>query len=555
MIATSFLVHTCLALPFIPHVNVTLEDGQVITGLRKLGVESFRGIPYAEPPVGDLRFKPSIPFEGEYGDALDFKNTCYQLNPLGIWDIFRKVGAHTEWITSSLMDGLKAGKMSEDCLFLNVYRPPKISVDASYPVLVYFYGGGFQLGTTAMYPGGRFVRDSVKMEQPVIFVSVNYRMGPWGFLGGSAIAEEKSANPGMYDAINALKWVRENIASFGGDPERVTAFGTSSGAQLLGHLALSDTFKKDPLFHALALQSGSLLSSGSASGLSAENQFLVFANASGCPTKAPGAEILACLRDKPAEELYRAQTYNHNINDFYDIATALSVWSPRFDNVLWNESAYDLVSKEGFPDIPLIIGQNEDEGTLVSLMFATQQKNLTDAKLRLAFPYGADNFTEFINMYSDDPEKGAPFRTGNKNQLYPDFKRSSAILTDVFFTIPRRLILENSSSCKTASRFVYWTDAFHGKIPYLGTTHMTDVLWQFYLFRNYASNAFRRYWISFANNHDPNVNTGLVEWPAWDDNEKEMLGIGRRNGSIMVDDYRTVESEYALSHLSIFNTL
>lgn len=551
----SVLASHALALPFIPHVNVTLDDGQIITGLRKLGVESFRGIPYAEPPVGDLRFKPSIPFEGEYPTALEYANTCYQLNPMGIWDIFRKVGAHTEWITPSLIDGLKAGKMSEDCLFLNIYRPPKMPADASLPVMVYFYGGAFQMGTTAMYPGGRFVRDSVKMEQPVIFVSVNYRMGPWGFLGGSAIGAEESTNAAMYDAINAFKWIRENIAAFGGDPTRVTAFGTSSGAQLIGHLALSDTFKEDPLFHAVALQSGSFLSSGSAVGLAADKMFWVFANASGCPTDVPGEEALECLREKPAEELYRAQTYNNNLTEFYDIATALMVWSPRPDNILWSDSAYQLVANDGFPDIPVIIGQNEDEGTLFSIMFGTQEKDETNTKLQHAYPFGGKYLKEYIEMYSDDPVDGAPFRTGDKYELFPDYKRASAIFTDLFFTNPRRLFLENTAGCRSSPRYVYWTDAFHDKIPYLGSTHLSDALWQFYLFRNYASNAFRRYWISFANNHDPNVNTGLVEWPAWDDEEQEMLRIGRRNGTIMVDDYRTEESEYALEHLSMFNTL
>lgn len=541
-------------LPFIPHVDVELDDDQVITGLRKLGVESFRGIRYAQPPIGNNRFKPSVPYEGPYGDALDFGDTCYQINPLGIWDVFARLGVWTDWITPSLIDTLKAGKMSEDCLFLNIYRPPKLPEDASVPVMVYFYGGAFQFGSTDMYPGGRFVRDSVKMEQPVIFVSVNYRLGPWGFLGGGAIGAENSTNAALYDAINAFKWVRENIAAFGGDPDRITAFGSSTGANLLAHLLISEPFKQDPLFNAVALQSGSILPFGSASGLAAESQFWTYVNATGCPTNIPNTQALACLRNQTADVLYRAQTYNDNINDFFDLSTALAIWSPRQDGRLWNGNPYDLVLNGSFPDIPMIIGQQEDEGTLLALIFATQEKNLTDNKLRTLFPFGGQNLTTFIGMYPEDPIDGAPFNTGERNQLYPDFKRASAILTDTFFTIPRRIVLQGTSDNKSP-RYVYYNTALHENLPYLGATDMSDVLWQFYLFRNYASNAFRRYWISFANNYTPNVNTGLIDWPEWYDDELEMLQIARREGTYTLDDFRTSQSDFGIASRFMFNTL
>lgn len=543
-------------LPFIPHVDVELKNGDVVTGLRKLGVESFRGIPYAEPPIGDLRFKPSKPLSTSLDglQALDFGDTCYQVNPLGVWDYLRKVGAHTEWITPSLIDGLKSSKMSEDCLTVNIYRPPHLPPDEKVPVLVWTYGGAFQFGSTTLYPGGRYVRDSVKMEQPVIFVSYNYRAGPWGFLGGSALDAENSTNAAVWDSINAFRWVKKNIAAFGGDPERVTAFGTSTGAQLLSHVMVSKPFRKESLFQSVILQSGSILPFGPANGFAAERQFWTFANASGCPTNIPATQALECLRDQSAEVLYRGQTYDDNIYNSFDLSTAFAVWSPRHDGRLWKENPYEITVKGDLPDIPMIIGQQEDEGTLLSILFATQEKNETDAKLKTLFPFDRQNLTDFISLYSDDPSEGAPFRTETKNQLYPDFKRSSAILTDVFYTIPRRLILENTD-CNTSPRYAYFLSAFHNKIPYFGSTQMTDVIWQFYLFRNYASNAFRRYFISFANNHNPNVNTKLVEWPEWSSDEKEMLHIERKNGSIILDNFRTDKSEFAISHYKMWDTL
>lgn len=542
-------------LPFIPHVNVELDNGDVITGLRKLGVESFRGIPYAEPPTGDLRFKPSIPLESSIDgfQALDFGDTCYQVNPLGIWDNMRRVGIHTEWITPSLIDGLKSSKMSEDCLTLNIYRPPNLLPNQKVPIMVWFYGGIFQLGSTTIYPGGRFVRDSIKMEQPVIFISVNFRAGPWGFLGGNAIGKEKSSNAAIWDAINAFKWIKKHISAFGGDAERITAFGSSTGAMLISHIMLSKQFKQSPFFTSAILQSGCILPFGSAMGLAAENQFWTFANASGCPIDIPGPKALECLREKPADELYQAQTYDNTVENFFDLSTAFSVWSPRQDNILWSSNPYDIVKNGGFPDIPIILGQNEDEGTAVSIMFATREKNETNAKLRRLFPFGPKDFTDFIEMYSDDPSEGAPFNTGNQNQLYSDFKRSSALLTDIFFTIPRRLVLESSSS-NDSPRYAYFASPLHG-LPYFGTTHMTDVLWQFYLFRNYVSDAFRKYFISFANNYDPNVNTNLADWEEWNDDKKNMLHIERQGGSLLTDSFRIDKSDYAISHHSMFNTL
>lgn len=543
------------ALPFIPHVDIELENGDTITGLRKLGVESFRGIPYGEPPVGDMRFKPSVPYEGSLDgfEALDFGNACYQANPKGIMDILRSVGRYTEWITPSLLDGLKNSKMSEDCLNLNVYRPPKTKPDAKLPVIVYVYGGAFQFGSTHSFPGGRFVRDSEKIGQPVIYVSFNYRMGPWGFLGGSALGAENSTNAGVYDAINAFKWVRENIAAFGGDPSRVTALGSGTGAMLLSHLMLSDQFKEDPLFQAVSLQSGSVLPYGSSSGLAADNMFWKLANETGCRIDVPGAQALQCLREVDAETLSKAQNYNHNITEFFDLSTALSIWAPRYDNNLWKKSPFDLVNQGQFPDIPMMIGENMDEGTTVALLFATQTKNETNDKFRRLFPIGGQNLTQFLDFYSEDPADGAPFNTGEKYQIYPDYKRSAAILTDVFFTIPRRLILQNTG-CNTSPRYVYYNSAGHD-IPFVGASHLTDAIWQFYLFRNYASDAFRRYTISFANNHNPNVNTGLTEWPEWDDEEQQVLHIQQKQGSIITDDYRTEKSDYALERLLMFSTL
>lgn len=189
-----------------------------------MGVSAFLGIPFAKPPIGDLRFKDPVPAGPlEVVHATELPGKCYQsdnLIPI-------------------------PGKMSEDCLYLSIYSP---DVQGSYPVMFWIHGGAYMNGVGSQYSGYVFAA-----MYHVVLVSINYRLGPFGFLymGNT----DAPGNQGLKDQHLALKWVHENIAKFGGDPSSITMFGESAGSSSVSQHVLSPMSKG--LFHQAIMQSGS----------------------------------------------------------------------------------------------------------------------------------------------------------------------------------------------------------------------------------------------------------------------------------------------------------
>jgi para-nitrobenzyl esterase len=215
------LLTSCAVTPSAP---VKIEDGK-ITGVpagKDSNVTVYKGIPYAAPPVGQLRWKPPQPVETWQGVRAmeEFGNRCLQ--PKG-------------W-------GSKEG-MSEDCLYLNIWTPAK-SEDEKLPVMFWIHGGGFTGGSGDL--DGRPLA-----ERGVVLVSINYRLGPLGFFAHPLLSEESekgvSGNYGILDMICALKWVQKNIGQFGGDKDNVTIFGESAGGAAVYILCSSELTRG--LFH------------------------------------------------------------------------------------------------------------------------------------------------------------------------------------------------------------------------------------------------------------------------------------------------------------------
>ena len=196
-------------------------DGGRISGRTDGDLHVFLGVPYAAPPVGDLRWRPPQPVQRWDGvrACRDYGPACPQ--PGGM-----------------IAGVLGVGETSEDCLYLNVWTPAR-SPDDGLPVMVWIHGGGFTSGSASqsLYDGASLAR------RGVVVVSVNYRLGAFGFLAHPALSAESadgvSGNYGLRDQVAALEWVRDNIAGFGGDPERVTAFGESAGGMSVAYLMTS----------------------------------------------------------------------------------------------------------------------------------------------------------------------------------------------------------------------------------------------------------------------------------------------------------------------------
>jgi carboxylesterase type B len=235
-----------------------------IIGKTAYAVESFRGIPFAQPPIAKLRLKPPRPLTTALGrvDGTGTPQACPQFDHNLDPNDFPEEARETLTNIGVFANFTDYG---EDCLTIDVQRPTRTpgTPSSKLPVLFWIYGGGFQIGATQFYDGTALIRESVSQGKPIIFVSVNYRVGAFGFLAGKELLADKSTNLGLLDQRLGLQWVADNIAAFGGDPNKVTIWGESAGsASVLSHMLLyngDNTYKGKPLFRAGIMNSGSVV--------------------------------------------------------------------------------------------------------------------------------------------------------------------------------------------------------------------------------------------------------------------------------------------------------
>jgi para-nitrobenzyl esterase len=313
----------CATVPRAPAPHPVRVTGGLVQGSVRDGVLSFKGIPFAAPPVDNLRWRPPQPVQAWSGvrQATAFGHDCMQL-PFAA-------------------DAAPLGTPpAEDCLTLNVWRSADAPAEGRLPVMVWIYGGGFVNGgaSPSVYDGSRFAR------QGLVLVSFNYRLGRLGFFAHPALTAEAAGAPtgnfGYMDQIAALEWVRDNIAAFGGDPNNVTLFGESAGGGSVHTLLTSP--KSQGLFHKAIIMSGggrgpllggSRLAEDTPGGPpSAESIGVAFARSAGIQQTGP--EALAALRALPPERL----------NDFNLMDLNVPTYSgPMLDGQLvveWPDAAY-----------------------------------------------------------------------------------------------------------------------------------------------------------------------------------------------------------------------
>ena len=318
-----------------PNPVLTIEGGQ-IKGVETptKGIIAYKGIPFAAPPVGDLRWKepqPVVPWEGvkiadKYGDAAS------QVT----WDPESFYGR--EWRASGSVP------FSEDCLYLNIWTPAAGKSDEKLPVAIWIHGGGYREGF-AFEPEMDGGEDWA--SRGVIYISVTYRLGIFGFFTHPLLSAESphgvSGNYGLFDQVAALKWVHENIEQFGGDPNNITIFGQSAGAGSVQALCASP-LSKDLVSHAISMSGGGL-------------------------SNARPATLLdtAELRNKTMMEFFEKTTLDEmrslSFDDFIKMATTYAdtmktrvFWSPVVDNYLLKGSFSDMAQAGEIADIPYMFG-------------------------------------------------------------------------------------------------------------------------------------------------------------------------------------------------------
>ncbi|MEU6001354.1 carboxylesterase family protein [Streptomyces sp. NPDC047197] len=323
----------------------------------------FLGIPYARQPVGDLRWKEPRPVKSWQGvrGATAFGNRCVQT---ASWDPGYENPSHTE-----------------DCLDLNVYAPEGRQ-SKQRPVLVWFHGGGLTAGA-----GEDVVPDVFARRTGSVVVTVNYRLGAMGFLAGKGLDAEASdrvsGNYGMLDQQAALRWVRANIGSFGGDRQRVTIAGESAGGRSVCTQLASPTAKG--LYRAGIVQSGAYGDCAAREREEALTQGAAFAKKAGCPEP---ATALACLREKSAKEILAAQAG-------FD-------WGPVAGGDFLPVQPEEAYENGSASRVPVLNGANSDEGRLFAYgQFDGQGKPLTEAQYpgALTRTYGAELGAELLERY------------------------------------------------------------------------------------------------------------------------------------------------------------
>jgi carboxylesterase type B len=519
-----------------PTVTIASPAATII-GSSLLGIDSFSGIPFALAPTGSRRLKPPASATALGTVQATSSPSCPQMFFSTNQDSFPS-GVLGTLSDTPLFQQITGA--TEDCLTLNINRPAGATSSSKLPVLVYIFGGGFELGSSGMYDGTGWVASSVLAGQPIVYVAINYRVGGFGFLPGSEILKDGSANLGLLDQRLALQWIADNIARFGGDPTKVTIWGESAGAlSVFDQMALYDgnnTYKGKPLFRAGIMNSGSVIPANPVDGTKGQQVFNSVVQTAGCST---ASDKLDCLRGLPYSTFLNAVNSVPGILSYSSVALS---YLPRPDGKVLTQSPELLVKQGKYAQVPFIIGDQEDEGTL----FALFQANIsTTSQLRsyiqqVFFPNASSAALDaLLTAYPDDVTQGSPFGTGILNNFYPQFKRLAAMLGDLTFTLTRRGFLQNSASVYPQVPSWSYLSSYDFGTPILGTFHGSDILQVFNgVLPNYAAAAFRSYYLSFVNNLNPNTGSGYPNWPQWSQSQ-ELLHMYALDSEIITDDFRS----------------
>ncbi len=472
LLVTSFIVF-CFGISFAQQpLPVKVNEG-LLQGVSEDGLTVYKGIPFAAPPVGDLRWKAP--------------------QPAAKWQGVKQT---TKFAPSPMQGGNPPSGKSEDCLYLNVWTPAK-SAKEKVPVLVWIYGGGFSFGSTSepVYNGDKLAKKGV------ILVSIAYRVGQFGFLAHPELSAENpdhiSGNYGLLDQIGGLKWIQKNIAAFGGDPDKVTIFGESAGGISVSMLCASPLAKG--LFRGAISESGGSFGPTRPTTFPGENmKTLKQAETEGQSyVQKAGVSSIAELRKLPADK----------------IPTGFGMgggW-PITDGYVIPDDQYKIYEAGKYNDVAVLIGYNSDEGASFS-PGRTPEKYVNGVKFR----YG---------KFADDLIKAYPVDSNSVPKTARDLARDAAFGWQTWSWA--RL----QSKTGKSKVYYYYFDQ-HPDYPKdsplygYGSPHGQEVA---YVFNHLdasnpqttksdieISDAMSTYWTNFAKYGNPN-SVGVPQWPAFSD--------------------------------------
>jgi para-nitrobenzyl esterase len=467
-------------------------NGDVV-GVDQGAVESFKGLPFAAPPLGDLRWKPPQDPTNWSGDGSKFSSPCPQLD-----------------------NGEVIG--SEDCLYLNVFRPKGAQ---GLPVMMFIHGGHNEIDSAGPLRQGEIAPwDGSDLAQngKVVVVTINYRLGALGFIAHPKLSNESanasgyhgSGNYGYMDQIQALKWVSRNIAAFGGNPNNITVFGQSNGGG--GVLILMTSPLSQGLFHKAISHSGVFDSQSLADG---ENVGISLSKQIGCQGD---PDELKCMRDKPVDKIVQANPAGK--------------FDPVIDGHVLTDSPIELIHNGKYQHMPVLIGNVVEEVSWIKWKKSKDlhtEKDYIDKVKETYTPPAADGILKHYRI--KDYLDLVPYWADEKLLLRPRVtpqpsprRTYNAILTDVRFLCPARTVLRALSAHQSefVGRFLY-THTLEGPptthsmaglaLTFFGASHAFDSIVMFGSFDAYdltptldesaLKKKFQKTWADFARSGFP----------------------------------------------------
>jgi len=448
-------------------------------------VRVFRGIPYAAPPVGQLRWRAP--------------------QPVAHWDGVRKADQFGAICMQPAFRGASPAnqpKMSEDCLFLNVWTAAA-SASERRPVMVWIHPGGYQTGSGSA-PG---YDGEALAKKGAVLVTINYRLGVFGFFSHPELTKESenhaSGNYGLMDQVAALQWIQRNVAAFGGDPGRVMVFGDSAGSASISNLMGSPRAKG--LFQRAAGESGAWM------GISLTKMRTL--------GEAEQAGV------KTAEEMHAQNLENLRALSAEDLLKGGRGSGPVIDGWFIPEDVGTIFSEGKQNDVPLLAGSNKDEGTFF-LQPTTAEKFIERSRARFG-----DQADAFLKLYPASSDEEA-----NASQL--------AAFRDELAFVMRTWVRAQTQTGHSKAFLYYFTHEPPAPVGSTarggfgsGATHGAEAQ---YIFQNLlpprawrdldhqVSDILSSYWINFATNGDPN-GKDLAKWPAFDDKKRDRpMALGDR---------------------------
>ncbi len=471
-------------------LRITTTEGD-IQGLELERMRVFRGIPYAQPPVGELRFASTVAAEPreailELSDA--FGNMCPQTN-----------------ITTRQVQG------DEDCLFLNVYAPAEAD---DLPVMVWIHGGAFVFGN-----GGGEYDPTRLVAEDIVVVTLNYRLGNLGFLAHSELKDD-AGNFALMDQQQALRWIKENIAEFGGNPDNVTLFGESAGGHSVMSHIVSPRATAENLFQRAIVQSGSYAPFQQPKAV-AQAQGQQIATALGCSDP---ASIASCLRSASVTDLLALQGSQ-------GIPAVDSE-----DDLLPKSIMQSLADQDFNTNLDVMIGSNQDEGTLFVALDELSDGPLEDLGESVYRQRVTDFFAPYQSQIPYDSEQIATdYLALYQNADRPLSQALSAIWTEFTFACNSSVHAATFAAAQM-NTFQYWfrdEDAPYTLVPpqviqfEMGASHASEIPYVLYpeqLMRDRHTGDEQQldslaaemvdYWTSFARTGNPDTADGVAAaWP------------------------------------------